>query len=522
MASWSEGYFTDVAYTDHYFRELNPLWLNFNLTLAGLDIPGFAENGDICPPKDFHYLELAFGQGRSINIHAHASSGTFVGTDFNPTQTLNARSWIRSSNVTLYDESFKQLLERFDREKPQFDYIVFHGLFSWINEENRKIIMEIISKYLKVGGVVYNSYNCFPGWSPKIPTRTILKLYNETHNSAEIDTKTSVQNGISFLGEFLDTNPAFMVANPHNKALFDGLKTQDPNYIAHEYLNSSWDFFFSDIAKLFEESKCTYATSANLLDHFWEFNLTREAHTFLNKIQDRIFKEQLRDYYINTQFRKDIFIKGAKAITMQQQRQRILRTHFVLLLPPESFKPTIKAPLGEANLNKEMYESALNHFKKDDYTPKTLQSLMDSCKIDFNNCLQIAVILTHQNFISPAQEMDQDLKARARAYNSNLFYNQTQGDSSAYVVAPRIHSCIGVSNLEQIAMYGFLTQNLHKETELVNWTIKTMKDNGQGFIKDGKVIEKDSEVREEIKKLIKAFLEKIPIYKALGILDSHQ
>lgn len=39
MALWSEGYFTDTEYTDGYYGELSPLWLNLNLTLAGFDIP---------------------------------------------------------------------------------------------------------------------------------------------------------------------------------------------------------------------------------------------------------------------------------------------------------------------------------------------------------------------------------------------------------------------------------------------------------------------------------------------------
>ena len=39
MALWSEGYFTDTEYTDGYYGELSPLWLNLNLTLAGYDLP---------------------------------------------------------------------------------------------------------------------------------------------------------------------------------------------------------------------------------------------------------------------------------------------------------------------------------------------------------------------------------------------------------------------------------------------------------------------------------------------------
>ena len=51
MALWSEGYFTDAEYTDGYFRELSPLWLNLNLTLAGYAIPCAGGGGQILALK---------------------------------------------------------------------------------------------------------------------------------------------------------------------------------------------------------------------------------------------------------------------------------------------------------------------------------------------------------------------------------------------------------------------------------------------------------------------------------------
>jgi len=42
---------------------------------------------------------------------------------------------------------------------PDFDYIGLHGIWSWISDENRQVIVDFIRKKLKVGGVLYISYN---------------------------------------------------------------------------------------------------------------------------------------------------------------------------------------------------------------------------------------------------------------------------------------------------------------------------------------------------------------------------
>lgn len=51
---------------------------------------------------------------------------------------------------------------------------------------------------------------------------------------------------------------------------------------------------------------------------------------FLTKSKIKFFKEQLKDYYLNCQFRRDIYVKGARAITYKQAMDRLMNTHFIL------------------------------------------------------------------------------------------------------------------------------------------------------------------------------------------------
>ncbi|TLD84450.1 methyltransferase domain-containing protein [Helicobacter sp. MIT 11-5569] len=516
MAVWSEGYFTDIEYTSGYFKELSPLLLNLNLALAGYDIPCGGE--DICPPKDFSYLELAFGRGGSINIHAATTGGKYMGTDFNPTQVAMARDYAVSDNITLYDDSFEELLERFENDKPQFDYIVFHGLFSWISQKNRDIILKIIKKFLKVGGVVYNSYNCMPGWSPKAPSREILSLY-KVIGSAEIDTQTFVKNSLGFMEEFLKVNPAYATNVPQNRQFVEDLKDKDSAYISHEYLNQNWDcFYFYQVAKMMEEAKCSFASSAECLQQFDKFNAMADANKFFGKFQNKIFKEQLRDYYLNRQFRKDIYIKGAKVITHKQGIDRFMNTHFVLTNLPKNFKDKVQCAIGEINIKQEVFEPVLKVLEKDSFRPKTMREIAQECKLEFGQLLEILMLALHQNMISPAQPLTAEGKERAKLYNANVLERLVRYEQASYLASPVSATAFMVSSAEQIAMSAYI-KGSKKESELVNFVVKLFKENKRYMIKDGKVLEKDSENKEAIKEVVKEFLERVPLYKALGILE---
>ena len=102
---WTAGYVTELDYTYGYYRELSPSLLRLACMSAGIAPPS---------PKPLQYLELGFGQGLSINIHAAAVDGEFWGTDFNPTQVTHARalSEASGSGAKLFEDSFAEFAAR--------------------------------------------------------------------------------------------------------------------------------------------------------------------------------------------------------------------------------------------------------------------------------------------------------------------------------------------------------------------------------------------------------------------------
>lgn len=147
----SDGYATELEYVDDFNCALNPLWIDFSLNLAGIATrKNSLDSEDL---QSFRYLELGFGMGNSFTLHANCSEGKFIGNDLIPAHCQHAQRFLTASksSAKVYEESFKRIKEHLAEENFQFDYIVLHGVWSWISKENQQIILEIISRHLTGG-----------------------------------------------------------------------------------------------------------------------------------------------------------------------------------------------------------------------------------------------------------------------------------------------------------------------------------------------------------------------------------
>src|ERR1700753_3410126 len=80
MIEASGGYRTDIEYSKTYQEQISPLAMDFATLLAGRG-----------PPRGRRCLELGYGQGVSLNIHAAACPGDYYGADFNPAHQAAAQ-----------------------------------------------------------------------------------------------------------------------------------------------------------------------------------------------------------------------------------------------------------------------------------------------------------------------------------------------------------------------------------------------------------------------------------------------
>ena len=367
MPEWGAGYVTEVGYTHGYYRELLPSLLAFACLSRGVAAPGLRT-------EPIRILELGCGQGFSANVIAAANPQIdYTAIDFNPEHIAGAQALAKEAgtpNLRFLEASFEQIAQ--DPSLSPFDVITLHGIYTWVSADNREHIIRIARDKLKAGGLMYLSYNCYPGWSPVIPIRRMFTDTSEVSPKEPIFDRLA--EGLRLFDRLKDIKARFIAATPGLIERMEQVKTLQPSYVAHEYLNADWTIFHSpEVAADMARAKLSYVGSAQLLDHVDAINLTAEQSRFLAEIKDSTRREYFRDLVVNQQFRRDIFIKGTQRLGFLTARDKWLDLRLVLSGPAAEVPRKVKTVLGEAELQGEVYEPIL---AKLDGQPKTVRELL--------------------------------------------------------------------------------------------------------------------------------------------------
>ena len=516
MTNWTDGYQTDVNYTYGYYRDLSPYFQKFCLLLNGIDTPHLDQNSTHC--------ELGFGQGVSINIHAASQAGTFFGNDFNPAHAAHANHLAQKSQVNshFYDDSFEELLNRSDL--PMFDSISLHGIWSWISFHNQSIIMQFIRRYLKPGGMVYISYNCLTGWSANMPVRELFYSHFNYSNK-NTDTLQQVKESLEFSENLLALNPLFAQRNPNALKKVQELTKQNPNYLVHEYLNQDWQCFsFRQIAQIFEENKLTFAGSSDLNTQLNQINFTQEHQDFIHSIQHPVLKEQVREIFSNTQFRKDIFIRGKNVLTPQQTQQRLRQTAFVLFISPENTPKVIHGFLGEFNLLSDIYEPLVDYFKEKNYQPQRIENIEKALpKLNYNQILNALVILCHLSIAQPCIDTKPSQTTLQNAQRLNMYLLEQAQFHQNYTVFSNPHTGIGFSSeyFDTLFIKAHFIEGLKTTQQYAEYAQKTSDSLGWSVVEQGQTISDRQESLQYFQNRADSFIQhdKLKIIKQLQLFS---
>jgi SAM-dependent methyltransferase len=508
---WTSGYVADVGYTYGYYNELNPVRTQLALLNAGLVAPRIQQA-----------CELGFGQGVSVAIHATASETKWSGTDFNPSQADHARSLVAAADVTadLGDAAFGEFCGRDDL--PEFDYIGLHGIWSWISDENRAVIVDFVRRKLKLGGVLYISYNTLPGWAANAPLRHLMTEHAAKLSGPSEGSLARVDAALGFIDRFLETNPRYLQSSPNVKVVADGLKTKDRAYLAHEYFNRDWHpMYVADMARWLSPAKVAFAASAYPIDSVPSINLTADQQQQIAAIPDPILRETLRDFCVNQQFRRDYWIKGPRRLSPLEQTEQLRALRFVLVRPRAGIPMKVSAPLGEADLSEAIYTPLLDLLA--DHKARSLGEIEAALKvkgINFGHVVQAALILTGSGFAAGVQEQPVISRAKKRTDKLNAYLLQRARGSNevTYLASPVTGGGFAVNRFQQIFL---LAQKAGRKTP-DDWAVFTheiLTAQGQKILKEGKPLESDEDNLAELKTQAKEFAEQVlPILRALEVV----
>ncbi|MBE9223595.1 methyltransferase regulatory domain-containing protein [Cyanobacterium stanieri LEGE 03274] len=503
---WSEGYVSEINYTNGFYGELSPLKLSLATALKSIHPPN--------TNKPFTYCELACGRGYTTNLLASAyPEAQFYANDFNPNHILEAKTLAESANtnnVHFFDDSFAEFMHQ---DLPNFDFIVLHGIYSWITADNRGFIVDFIRQKLKVGGIVYISYNTLPGWSTAMAMQGLM-LKHRQHSSAPI--LESVEEALNFTESLMNANAGYFLQNPSLKTRFENLKSQNRHYLAHEYFNEQWNsFYFDQVAQELQEAKLSYVASAQVLDNIDVLNFSADARKILSQIKDATYKEVVRDFCLNTQFRRDIFAKGKLDMMAAEQVNIMNGFRYALMVAIDSIKLKHTFSVGEVSLQEEIYIPIINALSKSPLTMAQLQNDGAVKKIAVNNIYQALIVLTGLGYIHPAVDDDtcQRRKLSTDAFNRAIQERAFITDEMAYLASPLIGTGVAVNSLEQLLMYA---KGKDKNPVKFLWDIFSKQ--GKRLVKDNQVLQTPQENIAYIEGVAKDFYgSRLDTLKKLGI-----
>lgn len=334
----AQGYVTDVRYPNTFFRELSPVWLNYVAALNGA-IPRDAH-------RPFTYLELGCGFGTSTVVNAGAfPSGDFYACDFIPGHIEAGRNHAAAlgiGNVRLIETTFAELLAI---ELPAFDFIVLHGVYSWVGPEARAAIRRIIEQKLKPGGLLYLSYNCQPGWTVEAPLR---KLLTELASTAPGDTSQRTAQAASALQQLSSNRFRYFSANPDAAAAVDAYVRSPSNYLAHEFMSETWEIFYStDILTEMTGLGLDYLGSATLPDNHPMLIVDEHAAAAIAALPTRRQRHLAMDFAVNRRFRRDVFVRGHPHLGEVDITRHLYATVIGSVGDPNRIGTQVKVPRGE-------------------------------------------------------------------------------------------------------------------------------------------------------------------------------
>lgn len=510
MSDWTSGYVADIGYTFGYYSELNPQRIKLSFLNAGLVFP---EITTAC--------ELGYGQGLSLNIHSAASSVKWYGTDFNPSQAGFARELadISGSGANLYDQSFEEFCNRNDL--PDFDFISLHGIWSWISDENKRTIVDFIKRKLKIGGVLYISYNTLPGWAAMLPMRHLLTLHADVMGASGHGILGRIDSALEFASKMVDTNPAFTKANPSVPERLKKIKEQNRNYLAHEYFNRDWHpMHFADMASWLAPAKLDYACSSNYADYVDVLNLTAEQQSLINEIKDPLFRESVRDFMVNQQFRRDYWVKGARKLSVFEQAELLRSQRVMLVVPADTVNLKMNGALGEVTLHESVYRPIIDALS--DNKPKTVSYLEQALKpnnISLAQVFQAILLLIGKGSVSAVQDekTTSKISKQTKILNSHLFQKARGSSEIGFLSSPVTGGGVAVNRIQQLFLLSRY-QEKRSFDDMVAFAWQTLSAQGQKLLKEGKMLETESENKEELKQIAKNFIEReFPVLKHLSV-----
>jgi len=372
--------YDEIPYPSNPFRQTRPERLAAVAHLFGLEAP---------PAERCRVLEIGCSMGGNLLVMAqdHPAS-QFIGIDASARQI--AEGWKTVEQLGLKNLQLRHLdiLDTGD-DLGQFDYIISHGVFSWVPARVQNKMLEICQRQLAPNGVAYISYNTYPGWHIRGIVRDMM-FYRSTHFTDPQARLAQAKGLVQFVAQATQNSDT-----PYQRLLQSELKhlgQMEDYYLHHEHLEeNNQPLYFHEFARKLSVNGLQYLGDAEF-STMVSSNFSGEVAKTLHELgaHDIVQMEQYMDFVRCRYFRKSLICRSGvrldRTITPAVVRDLLLSSDAAPVTPkdaPPAEVEVFKTASGySVNCRSPLTRVALRQLHAQWPMPMAFKDLVAHCKAD--------------------------------------------------------------------------------------------------------------------------------------------
>lgn len=321
----------DTAAYDQFFfesfpdpeRHINRLFVM--ATLAGLSPKGIASARvlEIGCSTAAHLLPQAERYPRSFFVGIDLSAGQIE-------QGIQSQSVLGLKNIALHATDFRDYEDR----RGSFDYVICHGMYSWIADDLRRPLLESISRLLSPTGVAYVSYNCSAAWRRRQSVQDIFRGADRPRDpsSQRIARARALHRELrDSLSKLVGQRESSFAEELHR------LEHTSDQLLLHEYLAEGFrSYSVSEFAKAAQECGLVYLGDARPRRNYFRFADVLPAGALRSQFEKRsaIECDDLFDSIEAKSFRGAVLVKSGDSLPRCFSVDRLRTLHISSSLVP--------------------------------------------------------------------------------------------------------------------------------------------------------------------------------------------
>jgi methyltransferase-like protein/SAM-dependent methyltransferase len=322
--------YDEIPYESYPFAQTHPDRLATVATLFGMQPP---------PVAHCRVLELGCASGGNlIPMALGLPESRFVGIDLAGRQVAEGQKVVEALGLRNVELKHLSVLD-LDQDFGRFDYVICHGVYSWVPANVQDKILEVCRQNLSANGVAYVSYNTYPGWHMRGMIRDMMG-YHVRHFHEPLVRVKQARNLLDFLAKSVakENTPYSLLL----KSELESIRQCNDSYLFHEQLEEiNEPIYFHQFAERAAAKGLRYLGEVDLRVMV-AGNYPPEVENVLRMLaQDIVHMEQYMDFLRNRTFRQTLLCHKNLSPNYTLYPEQLTRFYVASAAKPVSAQPDV-------------------------------------------------------------------------------------------------------------------------------------------------------------------------------------